>query len=617
MTHQHSLLLNEHRQAQARAQALAQLQALQAPGSTASSVLAMQAQADAQAQLQQLVQQQEQEQAQAQSITSLSRLRELAEDSLAGNAVKKAPDPEAQDDRKRPAMSDGDDTNEEEDANSHAIEAQEDYEMDEKPRASPSDYDKEATEVLSIPYEERKLPGKAKKSKKSSKQLKSGKKDKSKGKLSKKNAKRASSLISPTEESAFHLEESGHASSLEGLIAAADAEDKVDQAANTLSTLKSMNERIDWSDSEIEVMMSPGLKTPKRKGKVIKLPSGYKSELPELPEEPLWEGVSDFAAASSLGVEESLQFEEGSMINERELKKTDTVKPSKKKGGRVVSNVLEYPFPIDIWWPSMPDIKKERRLAGEASDEDDFVEESKPDNELPPYRANTPKIRSRLARDTKPGVLEKLPHCKIHRLLMKQSKNLNAPELVYCWQVTELYPNDLMVCCSVCGTWRHAACGGHHRPYSRRENTTIDFVAVCDLCHEEEKILRDFPKGEQRIERQRMEQLRRALSTSAVIRHASFSKYGGTYKWPLGRVAPPKMGGHTRSVHTRHDKAEKQWGDMVTKLARLKGSRPKDVRVRTKELERLLVSVEDAGKILCLRIPSYLTLNCCLLCEML
>merc|ERR1712176_1549359 len=55
------------------------------------------------------------------------------------------------------------------------------------------------------------------------------------------------------------------------------------------------------------------------------------------------------------------------------------------------------------------------------------------------------------------------------------------------------------------------------------------------------------------------------------------------------------IGGHTRSVHSRHDKAEKQWTDMATKLGRGYGQRPKEkVKVRTKEFERLLISIEDA-----------------------
>ena len=62
-------------------------------------------------------------------------------------------------------------------------------------------------------------------------------------------------------------------------------------------------------------------------------------------------------------------------------------------------------------------------------------------------------------------------------------------------------------------------------------------------------------------------------------------------------------GGHYKpytvheSIDSWHDKAEKQWMDMATRLGRGYGYRPKErVKVRTKELERLLVSVEDAGK---------------------
>jgi hypothetical protein len=79
------------------------------------------------------------------------------------------------------------------------------------------------------------------------------------------------------------------------------------------------------------------------------------------------------------------------------------------------------------------------------------------------------------------------------------------------------------------------------------------------------------------------------------MRHAALSKYGGTYKWPLGSVSASHIGGHTRSVQSRHDKAEKQWIDMSKKLASGSSQRSKDrTKVRTKELERLLTSVEDA-----------------------
>lgn len=128
-----------------------------------------------------------------------------------------------------------------------------------------------------------------------------------------------------------------------------------------------------------------------------------------------------------------------------------------------------------------------------------------------------------------------------------------------------------------------------------REMAKEPFVPVCDRCHAEQALLAEYPKAATRIERQRVEQLRRGLSTSHVVRQASFAKHGSTYKWPLGSVSGTHIGGHTRSVHSRHDKAEKQWSEMVTRLARVSGYRPKErVKVRTRELERLLVSIDDS-----------------------
>jgi transketolase len=124
---------------------------------------------------------------------------------------------------------------------------------------------------------------------------------------------------------------------------------------------------------------------------------------------------------------------------------------------------------------------------------------------------------------------------------------------------------------------------------------------VCDRCHAEEKLLRDYPTAKKRLDRQRNEQLRRAMATSATMRQLSFSKHGGSYKWPLGSVSTTHIGGHTRSVHVRQEKAEKQWKEMISKLSKDYGTKTKErMRIRTRELEKLLSSVEDAGTILAL-----------------
>jgi hypothetical protein len=385
---------------------------------------------------------------------------------------------------------------------------------------------------------------------------------------------------------------------VEGLLEAAAGKEKVDEAADTLCFFKD----VEWPDSEPEEEEQEeqddrGLEMPIEPAESIILPT-FTSLLPGLPEEPLYDD-------SPYGKENQDVVESGEANGEKEIvdKSTAITDLEAVVNGeseidlqsKKVSNILEYPFPIDTWWPSSTGIRRERRLAGETSDEDNFEEGPRAAVESATFRANARKIRSRLASKAEPGVLEKLPHCKMHRVRTKRKKNSTAPELVYCWQVTEIYPNEIMANCSICGTWRHAACGGHHEPYSARENTERPFIAVCENCHEEKDIVSEFPLGQKRIERQRLEQLRRGLATSAVMRHSSFSKHGGTYKWPLGSVSATHIGGHTRSVHARHDKAEKQWTDMASRLGRGYGYRPKErVRVRTKELERLLVSVEDS-----------------------
>jgi len=376
---------------------------------------------------------------------------------------------------------------------------------------------------------------------------------------------------------------------LEDLVAAAKSEKKSDEAVNALRDIK---RHVEWSESEREDEDAENERRAAiRKGDTIQLP-GFTSILPQLPEEPEVATPKKYKKRKFKGILDDDSAE--TKRNGKSKYEKKTMKKGKGDSKDADSSIVEYPYPIDTWWPSVTSIRRERKLAGQPQDEDDF--EDDPDTEdKSPFRVNTIKLQEKLSNEVTPGVLEKIPHCRIHRMLMKKRKNPSAPELVHCFQVTELYPNDVMVCCSICGTWRHTACGGHHKPFSVRDSIDKPFVAVCDRCHEEEKIIRDYPLARKRLDRQRCEQVRRGLATSAAMRQASFSKHGGTYKWPLGSVSATHSGGHTRSVHSRHDKAEKQWMDMATRLGRGYGYRPKErVKVRTKELERLLVSVEDA-----------------------
>ena len=395
------------------------------------------------------------------------------------------------------------------------------------------------------------------------------------------------------------------------LVTAGKETKKFDDAADVLMGIK---KNVEWPDSDAEEEAraqqekeEEAVEAAKReieialeKGDTIQLPR-FTSILPQLPEEP--EMVEESGGGKKKKKKRFRSIlDEDSMDSKRNGEKKSSAKPpllEAPASSKRELSVIEYPYPIDTWWPSVASVRRERKIVGEPQDEDTFIDDPEIPGPNSEFRMNMDKVKDSFCREVTPGVLEKIPHCKIHRMLMKKRKNPSAPELVFCFQVTELYPNDVMVCCSHCGTWRHTACGGHHKPYSIRECIDTPFNAVCDRCHEEEKVLRDNPVARRRIERQRTEQIRRALSTSAAMRQASFSKHGGTYKWPLGSVSATHIGGHTRSVHSRHDKAEKQWTDMANKLSR-SSYRPKErVKVRTKELERLLVSVEDAGTSFC------------------
>lgn len=363
--------------------------------------------------------------------------------------------------------------------------------------------------------------------------------------------------------------------SVADIVAAAEEDSKVCDAATCLVNF--MDTAV-WYDTEPE-------EDEYEEDEIIDLP-GFKSRLPQLPKEPEYRA---FVLAGH-----KMQFEECTHTTQL-LPEDGSIKSTTGKSKTGLGMTVEYPYPVDTWWPSVSAIRKERRLNNEKSDEEDFNDEPVLTCEDAPFRADGPAIRKRLSQNVEPGVLEKLPHCRLHRLAMRSMKVASAPDHAFCWQVTENYCNEPMVCCSVCSTWRHAACGGHFKTLTIRDTINHEFAAVCDRCHEEKALLEDFPEANARIEKQRIELHRRGLATSAVIRQASFAKHAGQFKWPLGSVSATHIGGHTRSVNSRHDKAEKQWSDMVSRLGRGYSYRPKErAKVRSRELERLLVSIEDS-----------------------
>ncbi len=248
---------------------------------------------------------------------------------------------------------------------------------------------------------------------------------------------------------------------------------------------------------------------------------------------------------------------------------------------------------IDSWYPSNTAMKREKkRFKGDSSIVSNI---SLPNGKK---YAMTASMQDRLSNSAEPGAVEKLPHCKIHARMFQAQYGKLSKEPLFCCQVTEIYCNSTMLCCSVCGTWRHAECGGHYTFYSPKHRTP-DFVPICDICHKEKAVLQKFPQCEKRLSRQRNIHLRKTLAAADIMRHAAYAKHGGTYKWPLGSVLPIHMGGHSRSVHIRHERAEKQWKEMLNRLnGGTHGKTKERVKQRTKELERVLNNLEEAGKFL-------------------
>jgi hypothetical protein len=123
------------------------------------------------------------------------------------------------------------------------------------------------------------------------------------------------------------------------------------------------------------------------------------------------------------------------------------------------------------------------------------------------------------------------------------------------------------------------------------------FKPLCDRCFLEQDFIKSNKLAAKRIDIQRLEHLRRCNATNDVMRQAAFSRHSQS-KWPLGSVSPAHFVGHTRGVQARHEKAEKLWEEIVMKLSSGKERSKDRIRLRTRALERLLLSVEDAGMFL-------------------
>ena len=317
---------------------------------------------------------------------------------------------------------------------------------------------------------------------------------------------------------------------------------------------------------------------------------GYYARMPALPVEPNYQPTSDqnddqqktdptlgLSPENPIPIKDASRTVDGPIYLEKEK---DDFTPS------------GYTNPVDTWWPSNHSLKREKRAHRNSNNDSDVNERIT--NALGGKTTITKGMHERLSNQVEPGVLEKIPHCKCYERLYRQEHGKPPKEPLFCFQVSEIYCNSVMLCCSKCSTWRHAECGGHHERYSPRSNEE-EFTPICNICYKEEEVIAKYPLARKRIDRQRTVHLRKAYATSAIMKQAGYAKHGGTYKWPLGSVSATHIGGHTKSVHLRHDRSEKQWKEMASKLGQ-GNYRSKDrVKMRTKEFERLVLNLEDAG----------------------
>mmetsp|Transcript_34180 Transcript_34180/g.75193 ORF Transcript_34180/g.75193 Transcript_34180/m.75193 type:complete len:692 (-) Transcript_34180:10-2085(-) len=186
---------------------------------------------------------------------------------------------------------------------------------------------------------------------------------------------------------------------------------------------------------------------------------------------------------------------------------------------------------VDTWWPANAAVRKERKSQNKGI-KDEEEDKADPEKEgLVKVSTNTIRaIRSRLENDIEPGVLQKLPHCKLHRFeTRKETKrgHVRHSDPMFCFQVTESHCTSAMLCCSICSTWRHAQCGGHYKRYAPKHSSDKPFRPICDRCYEDSEIIKDFPEAQGRISRQRNEHLRRSLASASVMRQACVSKHSG------------------------------------------------------------------------------------------
>jgi hypothetical protein len=206
------------------------------------------------------------------------------------------------------------------------------------------------------------------------------------------------------------------------------------------------------------------------------------------------------------------------------------------------------------------------------------------DNPKPPSVTTDHDTHQALSKALEPGVLEKLPYCKLYR-----SNSDGSEDPLYCTQVTAIFCTNPMLCCSECLTWRHAECGGHYTlsfPLSIRSDHYADFRPVCDRCHYEKDVLQKYPTAIKRLQNQRLQHLYREQITSAVMKQAALSSLTQLTLGPDSDF----MG-----LNAAYEIACKKWNIMVDTIESDNHTLKQNDEKKENELKRLLDFLEDAG----------------------
>ena len=244
----------------------------------------------------------------------------------------------------------------------------------------------------------------------------------------------------------------------------------------------------------------------------------------------------------------------------------------------------------DSWWPYLQSSLKSAK-------QNSIVKISNENKKQGRKNGKKHSNQAKANKSTEPFVLHKIPHCKKYLLECSSSDAASNRKPLFCFQVTEIFPKDLMVCCSICFTWRHVCCGGHHCISGiKLAKLNKPFVPICDFCFKEKKRYSENIKIKRSLNQRRREHLRRSLISHKIMRNASNLKQK-TSNWPLGSVKAEKIKDHINEVFLQNQILVKEWNEMSNTLGKEGSGKTKDrMKTRSKYFEQLLGYLEDAGK---------------------